>query len=79
MTFNETVENFHLNSTEAFRLIATTQFRPFTKGDYECFAGVETAEPMYGENGDYALILDGTVVNIIHVDDAFGGQIFRLS
>lgn len=44
---------------EALKVIATTEFKPFDKHDWEAFAGCQTDEPMIGEIGDLIIVLDG--------------------
>ncbi len=63
---------------EAMRLLAKTQMRPFTKEDWCGFAGCETKSPTIGEYGDFIIVQDGVVLNIIHTDDGFGGTVFKL-
>lgn len=63
---------------EALHMLATTGMRPFTKEDWLGFSGCETKYPMIGEDGNFILVLDGSVLNIIHCDDLYGGTIFQL-
>jgi len=70
---------FELSATEALILIAKTEFSPFTDADWEAFAGCESENPLIGYNGSFTIVIDGEeLVNIIHEDDEFGGQIFKL-
>ena len=68
-----------LSMTEALALIAKTQFSPFTEADWFAFAGCESDDPVIGYNGDFAIVVDGDTVNIIHAEDEYGGQLFCLS
>ena len=68
----------NLSSFEAMRLIATTEFRPFSEDDWACFAGCESQNPLIGFNGIYAIVIDSGDVNIIAEGDEFGGQLFDL-
>jgi len=68
-----------LSMTEALSLIAKTQFSPFTEADWFAFAGCESDDPVIGYNGDFAIVVDGDTVNIIHAEDEYGGQLFCLS
>jgi hypothetical protein len=53
--------------------------RSFTNGDWDAFAGAEKlpggAEPMYGEAGDWCVIISGNIdhglvtVELMHMDD----------
>lgn len=69
----------HLTPTEALKMIIQTRFRPFTRYDWEAFAGCESETPYRGEHGDYVLVWDNDCVNIVHVNDEYGGQVFVLS
>jgi hypothetical protein len=70
---------FELSATEALILIAQTKFSPFNESDWEAFAGCESKNPLIGFNGSLTIVIDGEeLVNIIHEDDEFGGQIFKL-
>jgi hypothetical protein len=68
-----------LTPAQALVLIAKTEFRQFTKNDWACFSGCESTNPLVGEIGDYCIVLDGEVVNIIHCGDGYGGQLFNLN
>lgn len=68
-----------LSAVEAFRLMALTEFKPFTERDWEAFLGCESETPFIGYNGDYTLVLDGETLNIIHAEDLYGGQLFSLA
>ena len=48
-----------MNSADALKIIATAQFRPFTKSDWMGFAGCESENPMIAEIGDMCVIIDG--------------------
>jgi len=63
---------------EALKLLAHATMRPFTKDDWYSFNGCETKDPMIGEFGEWILVLDGATLNIIHVDDGYGGTLFEL-
>ncbi len=52
-----------LDRTTALMLIAQTTFHPFTKADYQIFAGVESDNPMIGETDKYVIIIDGVVAH----------------
>ncbi len=64
---------------ELFALIASTTFSPFTKSDWDAFAGCESENPMIGASGMFTIVLDGSMVNIIHEEDGYGGQLFELN
>jgi hypothetical protein len=57
------------DAAEALRMLATTTMRPFTKDDWFGFAGCETKDPMIGEQGEFVIVLDGAMINIVHQDD----------
>lgn len=63
---------------EALKMLATTAMRPFTKEDWYGFAGCETKDPMIGESGEFVIILDGNTLNIIHDEDDYGGEMFKM-
>lgn len=68
-----------LSAVEVFRLMALTEFKPFTESDWEAFLGCESENPFIGHNGDYTLVLDGETLNVIHAEDMYGGQLFSLT
>jgi len=61
---------------ELFSIIAKTQFKPFTEGDWYTFAGCESENPLIGYDGEFAIVIDGETVNIVHGDDEYGGQLY---
>ncbi len=63
---------------ELFGVIAKTKFEAFTQADWDAFAGCETAEPMIGYYGDFAIVIDGDMINIVHSEDMYGGQMYTL-
>lgn len=68
----------YLTATEALDMIVRTKFKPFTRYDWMAFAGCTSELPYRGVNGDYVLIWDADCVNIIHMNDEYGGQVFTL-
>lgn len=52
----------------ALSLIAEIQFRPFDKHDFMAFSGVDTENPLIGENDEYLVILDGNIVDVFVMD-----------
>lgn len=67
-----------VDPVEALKMLATTAMRPFTKDDWYGFAGCETKEPMIGEHGEFIIVQDGLLLNIVHIDDGFGGTLFKM-
>lgn len=57
-----------LTALEAFRLIAGTTFRPFTETDWQAFQGCQTENPLVGENGEWAIVIDGEEVTFVDED-----------
>ena len=57
-----------MDAFEAMKLIATTEFRPFTKSDWEAFSGCQTDNPMIGENDRWTIIIDGNEVTFCYED-----------
>lgn len=62
---------------QAFRLLATTTMRPFTKLDWQMFSGCETTDPLIGESGPYLLVLDGETLLLLAQADCGGGQTYH--
>ena len=58
-----------MNAATALSLLVQTQMRPFNSNDYTYWSGVESANPMIGENGDYLIIADGTEIQIFRWDE----------
>lgn len=57
-----------MNALEILRLVATTEFRPFTKTDWMGFAGCESPDPLIGEVDDYIVLVDGDLIAVINED-----------
>lgn len=68
-----------LTAAQLMILIARTEFKPFNRADWDCFAGCESITPYIGYIGTYTIVLDGDVVNVIEEGDCYGGQLFKLS
>jgi hypothetical protein len=60
--------NVMITQADVLRLVATSPFRKFIQLDYDCFAGVESANPMISENDEFVLVLDGNVVSYFDYD-----------
>ena len=65
--------------TELFSIIANTKFREFDEMDWCLFAGCESKNPLIGEYNDFLIVLDNDMVNIVHSEDEYGGQLFELN
>jgi hypothetical protein len=65
--------------TELFSVMAQTKFEAFTQMDWDCFAGCESANPLIGYYGDFTIVIDGGLINIVHSEDMYGGQLFELN
>ena len=65
--------------TELFSVIAQTEFLPFTRADWDAFAGCETENPLIGYFGQFTIVVDGGLVNIVHEEDGYGGELFNLN
>jgi hypothetical protein len=63
---------------ELFTVMAQTQFKPFDKMDWDAFAGCETKNPLIGYYNDFTIVIDGEMINIVHFDDGYGGQMYTL-
>jgi hypothetical protein len=57
-----------MTAIEILRLVATTEFRPFTKTDWMGFAGCESEEPMIGQVGDLTIVVDGELIVVVDED-----------
>jgi hypothetical protein len=64
---------------ELLILIAKTKFEPFNEGDWFCFAGCESDNPFIGYSDEFTIVLDGHLINIIHSEDSYGGQLFGMN
>jgi len=73
----------NLTISEAFRILARANFRPFDDYDWEAFSGCESGNPLIAPEhlhaGQiYTIIVDGDKVNFILEGDEFGGQLFTM-
>lgn len=64
--------------TELFSVMAQTEFKPFDRYDWDAFAGCETKNPLIGYYNDFTIVIDGGLVNIVHSEDMYGGQMYCL-
>ena len=65
--------------TELFSIIAQTEFKPFDEFDWMAFAGCESKNPLIGYyNENFSIVIDGDMVNIVHAEDIYGGQMYCL-
>jgi len=49
-------------------VIATTEFRHFTQGDWMSYQGCESADPLIAELDEFAVIIDGDKVCVLDYD-----------
>ena len=63
---------------ELLSVMAQTQFKPFDRCDWDAFAGCETENPLIGAFGEFTIVIDGDMINIVHAEDIYGGQMFCL-
>ena len=63
---------------ELFLALAETEFKPFIKADWDAFAGCESENPFIGYYGEFTIVIDGDMINIVHGEDLYGGQMFCL-
>lgn len=66
-----------MNVATALKLVATTEFRPFTESDWHAWQGCNSKNPLIGENGKYAIIIDGDEVTFC--DDEVNWFIYKLN
>ena len=64
---------------ELLILIAKTEFKPFDKMDWDAFSGCESDNPFIGYSDEFTIVLDGHLINIIHSEDSYGGQLFGMN
>ena len=64
---------------ELLAIIGQTEFKPFNEGDWFAFAGCESENPLIGYYNDFVIVLDGHLINIVHSEDDYGGQLFELN
>ena len=64
---------------QIFKMMALTEFKPFTEDDWASFSGCKSAYPMIGYNGEFTLVLDGETLNVIDADDDYGGAFYTLT
>lgn len=62
-----------MNASTALLMVAKTEFRPFTLGDWDAFSGCNSDNPMIGESGNNLIIIDG---DEIHIQDDEGGYCY---
>ena len=63
---------------ELFLALAETEFKPFIKADWDAFAGCESENPFIGYYGEFTIVIDGDMINIVHAEDIYGGQMYTL-
>lgn len=51
----------------ALALVATLQFRPFSKADWMSFSGCNTDNPLIAETDELLVILDGNELEIFPI------------
>lgn len=66
------------NSAELLTLITNNKFVPFSDSDYHLWSGVTSKNPLICETEEYTIVIDGHIVNILHADDEYGGQLYSL-
>lgn len=67
------------STAELMVLIAKSQFRPFTEGDWYAFAGCESENPLISEADHYCIVIDGNTVNVLYYGDEYGGALYSLN
>ena len=66
------------STAELMVLIAKSEFRPFTQGDWYAFAGCESKNPFICETDEYCIVIDGNNVNMVYHEDMYGGELYSL-
>jgi hypothetical protein len=64
---------------ELLTIIARTEFKPFTKADWYTFSGCESDNPYIGYYNDFTIVIDGHLINIVHSEDEYGGELFGMT
>jgi hypothetical protein len=59
--------------TELMAIIAKTKFEDFNKNDWYTFAGCQSDKPLIGEYGDFTIVIDGSMVNVVNWENTEGG------
>jgi hypothetical protein len=72
-----------VSNEEALILVALATFRPFTRSDWDMYAGCESIYPAICEDAvlyekHYTIVLDGEVFNITQHGDHGRGSMFAL-
>jgi hypothetical protein len=62
------------NATEALKLMAKAQFRPFDDADWNSWSGCETDEPMIAEIDEVTIIIDGDCITFNAYNDGTGSE-----
>ena len=63
---------------ELLGVMAQTTFTAFTEADWWGFSGCESANPLIGYYNDFTIVIDGDMINIVHSEDEYGGQMYTL-
>ncbi len=63
---------------ELLTIIARTNFKPFDKADWDAFAGCESENPYIGYLMEFTIVIDGDMINIVHSEDEYGGEMYTL-
>lgn len=56
-----------LSEKQALKLLAAATMRPFTRLDWDAFAGCESDDPLIGESGPYLLVVDDNTL-VVYAD-----------
>ena len=63
---------------ELLSFMVQATFKPFDRCDWDAFAGCESENPLIGAVGMFTIVIDGDMINIVHAEDYYGGQMYTL-
>ena len=58
-----------IDKADLLRLVATLEFRPFGKWDWDTFNGCNSENPMIAETETFCVIVDGEDIEMIKLDE----------
>lgn len=66
-------------NAELLPILTQTKFHPFDTADWMVWSGCTTKNPLIGEYGEFTIIIDGNIINMIHSEEEFGGELYELN
>lgn len=65
--------------SEIIPFITQLQFKDFDQHDWDAFAGCETSNPKIAYTDELAVVIDGSMINIVHHEDEYGGVLYNIN